>query len=88
MANLIDCLPRTVRRIIHEDLELYSKCKQVVQKLEERHVANQKKNARKLARNEIKSDRFEFIITIDEAWLYLSDWRKNNDIGHLRRGES
>ena len=76
MANIIGTSARTVRRIIHEDLGLKTVKKPTLHALQERHINSRLINARKLTRKVIRPENYEFLVTLDESWIYLNDCNK------------
>jgi len=77
----------TVHRIIKENLELEKISKPFVHKLSPRHISERKTNARKLYENYLAADTWKFVVTLDEAWLYLSDTNKIRAIYYRQKGE-
>lgn len=87
LAEKLICSPRTVRRIISDDLG-YRCCKKTrVHKLQERHIKSRRTNSRKLLRSTIRPEMYEYLVTMDEAWLYLDDCGKGSQFCYLKKGQ-
>ena len=43
--------------------------------------------ARKLTRKYVRPRNYEFLVTIDESWLYLDDCNQSNPVCYVKRGE-
>ena len=76
-----------VHRIIKENLELENISKSFVHKLYPLHNSERKTNARKLYEKYLAADKWKFVVTLDEAWLYLSDTNKIRAIYYRQKGE-
>lgn len=82
MARKTGTSVATVNRIIHQDLRLKKFHKARVHALNERHIRERKTNARKLYERHLSGDKWKFIVTLDEAWVYLTDCGKIRAIGY------
>ena len=87
MANIIGASQQTVGRIIPEDLFLRSSKKPKLQVLKPKHIESRKKNARKLSRDIVRQENYEFLVTLDESWLYLNNCNKGEPILYLKPGQ-
>lgn len=87
MAKVLGCSIATVNQVIHEDLALKTRKKAKGHRLNERQIANRKTNVRKLSRSYVNSKHYEFLVTIDESWLYLDDCNKTNPICYVKNRE-
>ena len=79
----------TVNTIIKQDLKLTKRHKSRVHKLLPRHIAERTTNCRKLHVYEryLAGDKWMFVVTLDEAYVYLSDCNKPRAIYYQPRGE-
>lgn len=77
----------TICKIIHEDLHLETKKKAKVHKLTAENAKNRKTNCRKLYENHLAGDKAEFIVTLDEALVYLDDVNAKRSICYVNVGE-
>lgn len=66
----------TVHRIITAELQLVKRRKSSVHALLPRHISERKTNCRKLYERYLAGDKWKFVVTLDEAWIYLSDTNK------------
>lgn len=76
----------TVNTIINRDLQLEKRHKGHVHKLLPSHINERKTNSRKLYEGHLAGDRWKFIVTLDEAYIYLSDCNKPRAIFYRPRG--
>lgn len=86
MANVIGTTPRTIRKIIYEDIKYKKSPKTSVHQLKPRHINERKTACRKLYENFLAGDRWKFVVTMDEAWVYLSDCNKKRAFFYHPRG--
>jgi hypothetical protein len=77
----------TIQKIIKDDLDLKIKFKPRVHKLTTAHKSNRTTNCRYLYENYLAGDNWKKIITIDEAWFYLSDTNKKRSIYYTSRSK-
>lgn len=75
----------TVNRIIKKDLNLERRHKAKVHALRPQHIAERKTNCRKLYERHLAGDKWKFVVTLDEAWVYLTDCGKNRAIFYRPR---
>ena len=66
----------TVCRIIKQDLGLKKRHKAKGHKLSPRHIQERFTNARKLYEQYLSGDKWQRVVTLDEAWIYLDDTNK------------
>ena len=66
----------TVYNIIHKNLRLQRRHKGRVHKLLGRHVQERKTNCRKLYEKYLAGEKWKFVVTLDEAWVYLDNCNK------------
>ena len=62
-----------IHKIIHQDLNFETRKKTRVHKLIQTQKKNRKKNWRKLYINRLASDRWEYIVTLDQTLIHLDD---------------
>jgi hypothetical protein len=61
--------------------------KRKVHKLTDDHCANRKTNCRKLYERHLAKDRSEYVVTLDESYIYLSYCNGISKICYVQRGE-
>ena len=66
----------TVCRIIKDNLGLKKRHKAKGHKLSPRHIQERFTNARKLYEQYLAGDKWQWVVTQDEAWIYLDDTNK------------
>src|SRR5215469_1208757 len=81
------CSLRTINRIIHEDLALKTRRKKKVHRLKPQDKKIRKCSCRILYERYLAGDKSEFIVTLDEAWFYLSDSNKKRKNCYVKRGD-
>lgn len=67
---------RTVGRIIKKNLGLVKRHKSRGHKLTARHIAERKTHSRKLYEEHLSGEKWKNVVTLDEAWIYLTDCNK------------
>jgi ribosomal protein S25 len=72
MAKKYNMCQSMVNLIIHEDLEMHTRIKYKAHRLSDANKKNRKTNCRKFYKKGFAGDRSEFIVTLDEAWVYLN----------------
>jgi len=77
-----------INRIIHEDLNCVTRKKTKVHKLKLEHMKNRKINTRKFYENHLAKDRSEYVVTLDEAYMYLNYCNGERKICYVERGET
>ena len=87
MASRLGISQRSVGRVIREDLGKVLRKKLKVHRLKPTHIANRKRNCRRLYEQHIAGDRSEFSVTLDEALFYLQDIGGERRICYVRPGE-
>jgi hypothetical protein len=88
MAKLLKTTPTTVGKIIHHDLGLKTKFKRKVHRLTLKHQQERKTNARKLYENHLSGEKWKYVVTIDESWVYLSDCNQKRKIYYSKPGKN
>jgi histone-lysine N-methyltransferase SETMAR len=88
MAKKFKVSPTTINRVIHKDLKYVTRKKTPVHQLKPRHIKNRKTNARKLYEKHLSGSKSDFIVTLDEAWFYLSNTDGKRKICYRKKGES
>jgi len=76
----------TVNTIINRDLKLEKRHKSHVHKLLPRHVNERRTNSRKLYERYLAGEKWKYVVTLDEAYVYLSDCNKPRAIFYRPRG--
>lgn len=87
MAKKLNISQRSVGRIIHQDLRLETRKKTKVHVLSDAHKANRKINCRKLYDRHLSGSKYEFVVTLDEAYIYLNYCNGKREICYVERGE-
>lgn len=87
IANQCSISQTSVNRILHKDLQLKTRIKSAVHKLTEAHIKNRKTNVRKLYERRLAGDKSEFVVTLDEAFVYLDDTNRNRRICYVKVGK-
>lgn len=87
IAKSLDTSVATINKIINQDLQLKKAKKHNVHQLLPRHVAQRKTFCRILYENHLAGDKWKYIVTLDEAWVYLNDCNKKRSIYYRKRGE-
>lgn len=87
MAKQMNTSRSTINRIIHEDLDHKTRKKSKVHKLTENHKEIRRINSFKLLKGHLKKSNLEYTVTMDEAWIYMTDVNKNSEICYVKRGE-
>lgn len=77
----------TVNKIIKSDLKLIKTKKHDVHRLTPKHVSQRKTMCRLLYENYLAGEKWKYVVTIDEAWIYLSDCNRKRSIYYRKRGE-
>jgi hypothetical protein len=78
----------TINKIINKDLNLIKAKKYKVHRLLPRHVTERKTRCRLLYEKHLAGERWKYVVTIDEAWIYLNDCNKKRSIYYRKRGET
>lgn len=87
IAQRVGVSQTTVHKIIHKDLHLEKRFKSRVHKLLPRHVAERRTNCRKLYEGYLAGDKWQYVVTLDEAYVYLSDCNKPRAIYYRKKGQ-
>jgi hypothetical protein len=87
LANKYNTSLSLINKVIHEDLKLKTRIKSTLQKLTPKHKENRRINSRKLRDNQLKKRNMEFVVTIDEAWLFLNETNKKK-ICNVEKGKN
>lgn len=87
VAKAVKVSQSTVHNIIRKDLQLEKRHKSRVHKLLPRHIAERRTNCRKLYEGYLAADKWQFVVTLDEAYIYLSDCNKPRAIFYKPKGE-
>lgn len=86
MASKLNCSSGLVNSAIHNDLGLVTRKKFKVHSIIDRHIKQRAKACKYLIENEVVPDRLEYIVTLDESWLYLKDCNQDRDICYREKG--
>lgn len=73
LAQKLNVCAQTVNNIIHKNLGLKTLMKPKVHDMDDLHKTKRHIRAARLLRGPLKADCMEFVVTLDEAWLSLSD---------------
>jgi predicted transcriptional regulator len=83
MAKKLNVSQSTICRIIHQDLNLVTRKKKKVHCLNDAHKEKRRVSSKKLLITHLQKQKMEFIVTLDEAWLYLSECKTGSDICYV-----
>ncbi|PSN49509.1 hypothetical protein C0J52_18954 [Blattella germanica] len=75
IAKRKEISPRIVGFIIHENSYLLKRHKAHGHHLKEKHIEERFTNMRKLCEQHLVGDRWQWVVTFDEAWVYLDDMK-------------
>lgn len=75
----------TVWRVINENLNLKRCYKARGHKLTEKHIRERMTNARKLYEKHLAGDKWQWVATLDEAWIYMDNTNKPRAIFYRKR---
>ena len=87
IANEFKVSQRTIFRIIHEDLKLKTRRKTKVHSLNDRHKQIRKTNCRKLYEDHLAADKWKYVVSLDETWVYLNNCDRQTKICYVKPGE-
>ncbi|UYV72765.1 hypothetical protein LAZ67_10000614 [Cordylochernes scorpioides] len=88
IAKLIGTSVSTINKIINKDLGLKAtKKKHAVHKLFQSHIRQRHTISRYFYENFLAADRWKFIVTYDEAWVYLTNCDRKRAIYYQKRVE-
>ncbi|PSN58481.1 hypothetical protein C0J52_00800 [Blattella germanica] len=65
--------PENIGLIIHENQHLPKRRKARGHRLKEKHIEERFTNTRKLYELHLAADKWQWVVTFDEAWVYLDD---------------
>lgn len=88
VAKCVNVSQSTVHNIIHKDLRLIRRHKSKVHRLLPRHIHERKTNCRKLYERHLAGDRWKYVATLDEAYVYLDNCNKPRAIYYRPRGKT
>jgi hypothetical protein len=86
MADRLDVSLGTVSHTLHHQLNLEKVVKARGHFLTEAHQKERKCNARKLYERHLAKQRWMYVVSLDEAWIYLSDCGKPRAIMYREKG--
>jgi hypothetical protein len=86
LANRLSISQSTVSRIISRNLNLQKHHKALGHYLTDKHVKERFKNSRKLYEKHLSGDKWQWVVTLDEAWVYLNDTNKPRAIFYRDKG--
>jgi hypothetical protein len=87
MAKDIDCSIGSVQDIISKDLNKKVRKKQKIHSLNARQMKQRKTAARRLYEKYLAKNRYKFIVSLDESWIYMSNTGGQRGIYYVRRGQ-
>lgn len=87
IANKLNTNQTAINRIIHKDLKMATWNKTTVNKITESDKVNRKRNCRKLYEKHLAGNKSEFVVTLDEAYIYLDNCNNESKICYMKRGE-
>ena len=78
---------KTINRVIHEDLNLGKRTKSRVHRLNDKQKKNRKRNSRKLCEDNLSGKKSEFVVSLDEALVYLNNCNGHRRICYVKNGK-
>src|ERR1700743_231760 len=87
IARVVGTSQHTIRKVIYQDLNKEMRRKTKVHVLKPCHIQNRKTNSRKLYENHLSKTKREYMVTIDEAWVYLDYCQGERKICYVDKGE-
>ena len=87
MQSLTGVSRSTLWKIIHSDLQLKTRKKSRVHRLNQKSKKNRKTNCRKLYEKHLAGAMSEFVVTLDEALVYLEESNGQRQICYLNARE-
>ncbi len=75
----------TINRVIHNDLNLKTRRKSKVHKLLPKHNKICRVNSLKLLKTHLQKKNMEFVVTLDESWIELSDCNRKRRICYISK---
>jgi hypothetical protein len=85
MAIKCNTSQTTINRAIHNDLNLKTRRKSKVHKLLPKHKKNRRVNSLKLLKTHLQKKNMEFVVTLDESWIELSDCNRKRRICYISK---
>lgn len=87
MAKVLKCSPKTIHTIIHKDLNKIVRKKRRIHSLNSRQMMQRKSAARRLYEKYLAKNRFKFIVSEDESWIYMDNTGGKRGIYYIRKGQ-
>lgn len=87
IAKAVQVPQATVHDIIKKNLCLVTRHKSRVHNLSPKHIRERKTNCRKLYERYLAGDKWQYVVTLDEAYVYLDDCNKCRSIFYRPIGE-
>jgi len=87
ISNQTDLALSTICKIIHRDLNLTTRKKYKVHKLNAKHKKVRKTNSRKLYEAHLAGGKEEFAVTLDEAMVYVEENNRQRSICYVEAGK-
>lgn len=84
VAARLNISQSTVNRIIKTKLNLKMRKKTKVHVLSQKHIKERKTKCRKLYENHLAGQKWKYIVTLDEAWIYLNDCNQPRAIYYVK----
>jgi hypothetical protein len=88
MAQHIGTSQRTISKMIHVDNQLVTRRKKKVHKLKENHKNVRKTNSRKLYEQHLAGNKCDYVVSIDEAYIYVTYCNGERKICYIKRSEN
>ena len=76
LASALGTSASTINKIINKNLGLKKTKKHNVYRLLPRHIVERITNCHLLYENHLSCEKWKFVVTLDEAWVHLSDCGK------------
>jgi len=87
IASRLNMSVGSVNNIIHKDLDLKTRKIYKTHRLLPKHRQDRFTKCRLLYENYLAGDKWKFVVTIDEAWVYLQSCNRKRSIYYEKRGE-
>ena len=87
MAQKLKCSRQSIGDIINKDLNKKLRKKTKVHSLNAKQMNQRKTVTRRLYEKYLAKNKYKYVVTLDEAWIYLSNTCGQRSIYYVRRGE-
>ena len=88
LAKECNTSQQIINLIIHKDLNKKTRRKTKVHRLNQDQKATRKTTCRKMYEQHLSGPKYEYFVTLDEAWIYLSYCNGNRKICYVESGKN